>query len=1033
MLGGSSFQIYNASAGSGKTYQLTKNYLKIILGSSSFTPFRQILALTFTNKAVAEMKQRILDSLFAFSQTTDTPSSLFNEVSNDLKLAPNELQEKAKRLLKVLLHNYSYFEVSTIDKFNHKLIRTFAHDLKLEQNFEVELDQDLLLNQSVNRVLSKAGKDAQLTKALLDFSLEKIDNFNSWNITRDLVDIGKILFQENHAQALDELGDKKISEFTTAKNAVKKRMEAYGNRMVECANASLELMTANQLVPADFYQSWFPNFLQKVAARDFDINFKAKWKQDLENATLYTKTTKDAIKQTIDGLRSSFVANFNSLKDAFTYYTFLAKAYRSFLPLTLINELRYELKQLQKEENLLSISEFNAIISKEIKNQPIPFIYERLGEKYRHYFIDEFQDTSIKQWQNLVPLIANALEGEDEQRQKGSLMLVGDVKQAIYRWRGGEALQFLELSNGRQQPFMVAPDFFRLNHNWRSYSTIVLFNNSFFTHIANKLGNSEYQELYKLGNQQLPNPKQGGMVHVQFLEEDKQAETHPHCLETLKQIQKLIAHGAAFTDICVLVRDNKKALLLADYLSQEHIPVVSSEALLLKSSPEVNFIIHLCYYLTGSDKQYHAFAMLEFLNGSSSLDHDDIVKKLHSFEGYLQENYQVDTNQLKWQGMLDVAELAIKRFKLAEESNAFLNFFVDSIFDFNKKQQGSVAGFLDYWELKKDKLAIAAPEKTNAVQLMTVHKSKGLEFPFVIFPFADTIINDAKKADNIWVPVDANTFQGFNTIMMKANESIAEYSPEVNAAYTKETHASELDDFNVLYVAMTRAVQGLFVICNTPKKASFSYASLLSDYVGQQPNFNAEQGCFILGDLPKGTTQAPFQDPTMGIPYIYTTKTKYSFRHISAVAVDPDAMQTEAAQRGEILHAALAKITDITNVKLAVDWLNAQKQLTEAEKTFFKKQVDQVIYNKTLAPYFSESAVVWNEKDIISPSGKIYRPDRVVFLDEKATVIDYKTGTVSQKHEEQITSYAQILGQMGHIVEKSIIVYIDKEIKTTVI
>ncbi|MGS0525871.1 UvrD-helicase domain-containing protein [Zobellia nedashkovskayae] len=414
----STFKIYNASAGSGKTHTLTKEYLKIVLSTGD--RFSKILAITFTNKAVNEMKHRILDSLFKFGKVTGEVGAppLFLNLMQELNVDAETLRKRSKQTLKEILHNYAFFDISTIDKFTHRLIRTFAKDLKLPQNFEVVLDTDLLLDEAVAKLVHKAGTDKQLTKVLLEFALEKIDDDKSWDIAYDLGNIGKLLFRENHAEHLQNLKDKDIKDFVELKKTLRSRIKAAQESLVGFASLALQLMEENGLEYKDFKGAYFPKFMDKITAGDLTMDFNAAWKQNFADAVLYNKSTPDGTKATLDDLHPQFSEIFNKIKHTFYELSFLKNAYSNLVPLTVLNAIQKEVKNLQNERDQLSIAEFNTIISKEIKNQPAPFIYERLGEKYRHYFVDEFQDTSTLQWNNLIPLIGHALEGEDLQGTK---------------------------------------------------------------------------------------------------------------------------------------------------------------------------------------------------------------------------------------------------------------------------------------------------------------------------------------------------------------------------------------------------------------------------------------------------------------------------------------------------------------------------------------------------------------------------------------------------------------------------------------
>lgn len=1032
----SGFKIYNASAGSGKTYQLAKRYLTLILAPNSKQKYAQLLAITFTNKAVGEMKQRILQNLYDFglANVPKNCAGLFEEIKAHFNFSSEELRSKAQKTLKELLHNYAYFEISTIDKFNHKIIRTFARDLKIAQNFEVELDTDSLLNQAVARVLNKAGTNKKLTSFLIDFSLEKIDDNKSWNIAYDLNQIGKILFRENHIPNIKKLESKNIDDFVTLKNQLKSNIKKKQDGIVKKAKKNLELISEAGLIYSDFFKGLFPNFMVKAISNPVNIDFKSGWKQNFETTNLYTSKCPENIKAIIDELQPEFLTNFNSIKKDFQDLSFLSKAYKKIVPLTLINEISKELKKLQEEQNLLNISEFNTIISNEIKNQPVPFIYERLGEKYRHYFIDEFQDTSKMQWENLIPLIGNALESEDELREKGSLLLVGDVKQAIYRWRGGEATQFLNLALKSEKTFVVEPNIQNLDKNWRSYSEIVEFNNHFFSFSSAKLESPIYQQYYQDGNRQLKNTKTGGYVTISFLEDDKQEEVNPHCLKTLENIQSVLSKGFSYQDICILVRSNSQGIIIADFLSQNEIPLVSAEVLLLKNSPEVNFLIALLYFIEQPHHKEYQFTILERLAKNIDLKHDFIADNLDELENFLCSAYDFEIAKARIMPILDLLELAVLKFDLVPQSNSYVTYLLDEVFTFGKKESSSIFDFLQYWERKKDRLSIAAPEDLDAVNIMTIHKSKGLEFPFVIFPFAYSKIDDKSKSNDLWIPVNKEHFSGFEKLLLKSSSELEVFSEQAKALYHKESNDSVLDDFNVLYVALTRAVNGLFVISSQPSKSeaaskNISYATLFRDYLKDLDIWEASNPEYSFGELIQNKNSKKVEKVPSFIPYIYTTKDDARFNLVKSSEIIYHADQQEAISLGNILHKALSLIYTRKDIDSSISTLLENGEITQQEFTYLAEVLPKVITHHQLKIYYTENTTSYNEVEILSLNGLVVRPDRVVMQDDKVTIIDYKTGQPYESHKNQLEDYALVFSKMGYFVSNKILVYIDTTVK----
>lgn len=1024
----SPFKIYNASAGSGKTYALSKAYLKIVL--SSHRNFTRILAITFTNKAVNEMKKRILDSLFDFSKTSSLTeaSPLFIDVMKDLGFTPELLKNTSMQRLKELLHNYAFFDISTIDKFTHRLIRTFAKDLKIPQNFEVVLDTESLLDEAVSRIIARAGEDTALTKVLMDFALEKIDDDRSWDIEYDLKKIGQLLFNENNVTHIENLQHKSTADFSSLKKYISKTIVDLEKEIIHLANTVLLTITENNLAFNDFTGSYFPKFIKKISEAQLQQDFKSGWKQAFESKPLYNKNCKEPAKSTLDSLHPEFIILFRTIETYITRYNFLTNAYRNLVPLTLLNAIRLEVSAIEKEKDQLSISRFNTLISNEIKNQPAPFIYERLGEKYRHYFIDEFQDTSQMQWDNLIPLIGNALESEDDQGKVGSLFLVGDAKQAIYRWRGGRAEQFLELATLHSNPFSVQGETTTLPKNYRSHDEIIDFNNSFFQNISEFLEQPVYRTFFKDGNRQETNHKPGGFVHLSFLED---VTDELYGLKSKECILRSISTGFDYKDICILVRKKKHGALLANYLMKESIPVVSSESLLLSSSRKVQFLINLTKHTVQPKDEEISYEVLDFLSDGQQDKHFFIYSHLKELAQLLKKDYDFNSSFFKQSAIYDALEHAIKVFNLATSSDAHLIAFMDTVFEVQQKSGADIQSLLTYWEQKGNKLSVSAPETLNAVQIMTIHKSKGLEFPVVIFPYANTHIFEEIEP-KLWAKVDPETFLGFEELLLSKKKEIREYGEREALLFDEEQQRLHLDAFNLLYVALTRAATSLYIISEKDLTTSGTYKT---DYFsGLFIHFLQSKGLwdnntleYSFGTLPLNVSPKKVLAHEE-IPFGYTFKNRPGFKILTKAGMLWDSSQEEALKNGNTIHHILSLITTPTDVDKALETA-LQKGLIGSETLQEAKDVVlQIVTHPKLVSLFHEGNIVYNEKEILLANGKKLIPDRIVIKDNKASIIDYKTGSKNPKYKEQLASYASALLEMGLPVENQIIVYIAKEL-----
>ena len=1031
IVSGHPFKIYNASAGSGKTFTLTKEYLRTVLSTNH--SFSQILAVTFTNKAVNEMKDRILNSLFEFASTKsmDQASVMFKEMLSELDVDFETLRQKAKTTLKIILHNYGFFDISTIDKFTHRIIRTFAKDLKIAQNFEVILDSDLLLNESVDNLLEKVGQNEALTNVLMDFALDKIDEDKSWDISFDLNKIGKLLFDETNANHLNLLKGKKINDFLALGKLLHAKTNTIETDVKGLAKSSLDLIITNGLEFKDFSRETLPNHFKKIGNGEYALSklYNNKLLEDLKA----NKVLKAGIQAPNENVIPELLANYLAIKEKIVQRAFLKNIFTNVVPLTVLNAIQKEVKSLQEERGQLSISEFNTIIANEIKEQPAPFIYERLGEKYRHYLIDEFQDTSELQWNNLVPLMSNALEGEDPQGNRGSLFLVGDAKQAIYRWRGGNAEQFLNLVNKDTNPFVISPKTYNLPSNYRSHEEIINFNNDFFTVTSPFLNNLLYQELFEQGNRQEINMKKGGYVQLTFLEEDKDQDLNArYCEEVLHTIQRILQRDFSLNDIAILVRDNKHSVILADYLTANKIPIISPDSLLIANNKKVRFLIDLLHFSNHPEDLGTSYNILHFLLGNSQNNHAWISGNLNNLENFLEKEYLFRISDLKHMSVYDGLELAIKRFDLVHGSDAYLTFLLDIVLEVEQKEGTGIVTFLSYWEKKKTKHSIAAPDNLNAVKIMSIHKSKGLEFPIVIFPFANS--NIYKEIDpKLWLAVDPSQFNGFEEVLISKKKEVVEYNQRALMAFEEEQHKLELDAFNILYVAMTRAERALYIISVKEEGALKSnrkthYSDVFIQYLMDKHLWSDTQTVYSFGKLGNKTSTQLKSAIERTVPYQYSNKENPRFKIITTAGMLWDTPQEEAISQGNLMHHILGLIETKADVDPIFIDLERKGVLDKKTAPLLKKRIMSVITHDALNKYFSKGSIIMNEKEIITGKGKILRPDRIVITNDFATIIDYKTGKENSAYKKQVNTYAQVLERMGYTIENKILAYINTNI-----
>ncbi len=982
------------------------------------------------------MKDRILNNLADFGQDPIPPKSsyMFHSLCEQLEMEPQALRERSRRVLKEILHNYAFFDIATIDRFNHRLIRTFARDLQLPQNFEVVLETDLLLDEAVNRLLNKAGKDNRLSAILIDFALEKTEDDKSWNISNDLLKIGKLVFEENHAAELKKLEGKSLEDFLQLKELLQKNKAKAEKDLASLAQLILDSVRAEGLEDTDFTRKYFPDFMKKIASGDLNIDFKAGWKKDFGQKPLYNKSATDSVKSSIDGLMPQLERGFEQIKSTFFHRAFLTNVLKHMVPLMVLNSIRKEVEALQKERDQLPISFFNTLISEAIRDQPAPFIYERLGEKYRHYFIDEFQDTSEMQWNNLVPLISNALESKDDQGKAGSLLLVGDAKQAIYRWRGGHAEQFMQLFNKTENPFVAVPSLQEKPTNYRSCREIIRFNNDFFTQTSRILGNPVYESMYLQGNSQQYNQKDGGYVSLQFVQgTEEEHQNDIYCREVKKAIEEVKEKNYSYSDLCILTRTKAQGILLADYLIEEGIPIISSETLLLANHDPVRFLVNLLRHCLAPDEQEISYEILSFLLKDTTEKYTITKRHLDSPGRYLSESYGFDTAFLREATVYDSLEYAVGKFDLAPASDAYITYLLDEALLVEQKTDGSIVTFLEHWDKKKDKLSIVAPESMDAIQIMTVHKAKGLEFPVVLYPFASTGIypSSGRNETLLWLAVDPGQYQGFTTLLLSQKDEMCHYSPLADQLYREEQQMQEMDAFNLLYVALTRPEQALYIFTEAPAKPKNevkTYSDLFIYYLKSQGKWDERQTRYDFGTLDpfEGSRKITAGDP---VPFVYSKKDRPELDIVTTSGMLWDTDRGLALGRGNLLHALLAEVYIPADIEPELEAMLNRGAVDPDAAEQLKELAYSIVRHPRLAAYYKEGPDIKNEMPIITENGLFLRPDRLVLQDGTAVIIDYKTGKKNPGYHEQLYTYADALEAMGYKVLHKIIVYVEETVR----
>ncbi|MDX6745217.1 UvrD-helicase domain-containing protein [Polaribacter sp. PL03] len=1039
----STFQVYNASAGSGKTFTLVKQYIKVLLNSDDLFMFQKVLAITFTNKAAGEMKERVLSSLEDFAEGKE--NDLLKIILSETTLDKTIIKERSKRILDAILQNYSAFSITTIDSFTHKIIKSFAYDLGLSLNFEVEMDAISLLNEAVDVLISKIGTDKKLTNLLIDYSLDKTDDDKSWDISKDLNDFARVLLNEDDVRHFRELSDKKLDDFFELKKKLQKDNQQIEKEFKTFGEEVISFIDSNGVAIGDFaYAGEFVKHFQKLTKLRFlksdDLKFEGRLNTTIEDSkNLFAGKVSAATKEVIEGISEQLRMYYYQSKDlynsSFSRYLLNKITLKSIIPLAVLNNINSELNTIKEDNNIRLNAEFNQLISDKIKDEPAPFIYERIGQRFQHYFIDEMQDTSVLQWQNLIPLIDNALAQESS-----NLLLVGDGKQAIYRWRGGKAEQFIDLGSNEENPFHVQKNIKNLETNFRSYSEVIQFNNSFFQHTSNFLQNESYKKLFYDGNTQLENAKKGGFVSLSFLdkEEEKDDEKVKYPKKVLEKIN-LLKEDFYLNEICILTRTKKDGIAVADYLSENGISIISSETLLLQNNSLINFIIDILHIIQNASDEERRFEVLYFL-----YEHLEITIPKHEFfKKHVKSANELIFEELQSYGVTfsfsmfqqvpfyEKIEEIIRGFNLVDSSNAYVQFFLDVVLEQQRKAT-DIGDFLEFWDLKKDKLSIVASENSDAVQVMTIHKSKGLEFPVVIFPCDVDIYRQISP--KIWFD-DLPKDYKFKELLIDYKKDLSLINERGLEIYNQQREELELDNFNLLYVSLTRAVEQLHVI--TEKKISAKGIENVNHYSGIFINYLKEQNLWqedvleynfgSIKRLKKKEKEASLTE--IHQKFISTPWQEHNIVLLASASKLWNTEQGKAIDYGNLFHEILSKIIINSNVDAIVTQYHQQGLIDKTQLKTIQEIINAIVNHPKLITYFSDEVTVFNEREIVDFDNQIIIPDRLVFNKQnEVTILDYKTGSTSNEHHQQLLKYERVLNSMNFKVDKKLLIYINDKI-----
>lgn len=1036
--------IYKSSAGSGKTYTLVKEYLVIVLANPN--EFRHVLAVTFTNKATEEMKKRVIHYLVDLKK--DKNEALRNDLKKRLPEGIN-IKKNAELILRKILHHYSDFAITTIDSFFISVVRSLARELSLPARYDVELNQSSVAGKITTQLFDDINTDDDLRKWLKDFMLSKLEEEKGWKIEKEMKDFAMQLFSEEYRSLEKIQGHRDERVFLADLQKIKSGFE---NGMRNFGQQFVQLMDQNNLSVSDFYngKTGFATYMTKlVSSNGEDFTPKARTLSAAEAQTPEEIFSKKSEQISNEELSRSFrqvihsavvYYNTNSVK----YFTALS-VLKLFHVAGIVHHLDQNLKKFRDKNNLLMISDTNLLLKDILKNQDdAPFIYEKAGNKYRYFLVDEFQDTSDFQWYNLLPLITNSLASGYK------ILIVGDAKQSIYRWRGGNMNLLLNGVERGLNPFRELIETVNLADNYRSRKEIVSFNNTFFSGIKTVIENdqslnlSENNIFHKAYHpdelKQSPKVKTelNGFIRLQFIDDKSETDDaeevkwKDHALKyTLAVIENLTGKGYSYSDIAILVRKNSEGSELIDYLYKNGIRnVVSGESLLIKNSHRVNFIVNLLRYLVFPNDEVIKAQLLFYYRKYLHHSTDDYsFEDVNQFHEKFSEEFIHKADYLKSHYLPELVEELILIFKLNETPDAYIQRFQDVVIEFCEKQSGTPAEFINWWidEDNQDKISVIMPDSEDAITVISMHKSKGLQYPIVIIPFLDWELKP-KSTNTLWVGTEEIPFADLSPLPVKVTSLLSKTVFKEN--YEKEVVQTIIDNINLVYVAFTRPENQLYIYLPVKSEGLSRVSQLFAQVFRTSSELQSlfietEPGVFEYGQLDNKIGQSVIKNQESQILADYIIS---PWQHKLGLKIRKDAESDHEEQDyGIFVHQLLSEIITEEDIKTVADKIRQSEQFAPDIKDQVQKQINfatELLKNKG---WLKDKFDVKTEAEIALPDGNFVRPDRLMIKDNEVILVDYKTGLKDIFHSDQLKEYDKVLADTGYKVKEKYLLYLSEE------
>ena len=1067
--------VYKASAGSGKTFTLAVQYIRQLIEDPY--SYRRILAVTFTNKATTEMKERILSQLYGIATSLKSSDGYLKEIMKTSNKSVDEIRKAANTALKNIIHDYSRFRIETIDSFFQSVMRNLARELELGANMTIELNNGDVLSDAVDSMIEKLDRMSPTLYWLLEYIEERIADDKRWNVSSEIKGFGRNIFDEAYIEKGVKLREKlKDTKFIPQyRKKLQEKRESILDTMKGFSDHFQEILNVNGLTPNDLKNGarGIGSYFNKIASGKLSNDVRnATVEKCLESAENWTTKT-SPYKDTIISLANQVLIQIlndteNTRMSCNKVLNSCDMSLRYLNNLQLLMRIDSEVREQNLNHNRFLLSDTNALLHSIIREGDASFVYEKIGTTIDTVMIDEFQDTSRMQWENFHLLLEESLA------QKEGSMIVGDIKQSIYRWRNGDWKILAGLDKDKS---------FRLNSktldtNWRSEANIIAFNNDIFTS-ACKVLNERYKadegedctqllDAYSDVRQKTSKDTKDGYIKISFL---KNSEEHPYADTTMEllaeEVDSLVKKGVKVNDIAILVRKNKSIPAVADYFDKNTpYRVVSDEAFRLDASLAVCMLIDgLRYISEPTDRIACARLAVAYQKEILKKDVDYNTVLLNSVEDYLPAEFRLLLPEMSLMPLYELLEklFVIFRMDMIDEQDAYLCAFYDAVTEYMQNNSSELTSFLTYWNETLYAKTIPSGE-ISGIRILSIHKSKGLEYHTVLLPFCDWKMENETFNHMLWCKIneedsDKEPFRELDLTPVNYSSAMAE--SYFSDSYKEERLQLWVDNLNLLYVAFTRACKNLIVWCKDEQKDTVSrllresidcmkdikMTCNMSEIDEEDEEGNTEENdepivyeygeiCISCEKKKSDSTNRLVAIPEAVNVKIESLETEIDFKQSNRSADfirgdedEEENLRSQYIRQGQLLHTLFASIDTKDDLPAAIERLLFEGVIESAEKAEeIRKVAEKALSLDEVKDWYSGEWTLYNECSIIynDEQGKMQtrRPDRVMMKKDEVVVVDFKFGKKKPEYSIQVREYMSLPSEMGYTDVKGYIWYV---------